>query len=243
MSNVARFVAGDCCSSCGHVRKPDWRRVHRKNPCWLCGNPQPLWAPQRIVDAALAWLDERERLPTAEDWVNGTPDHPANVTVCKVFGTWNRMLAAAGLASRRKRANPVWSFDTIAASMIDWLLEYGRWPTAADWNAPLNLCDGERKVLLARQRSRPHTNTVLRIFGTWNDAKRHAGWNGVNPNVSREPYTEPRCTGCGAELENNVEGCTVCHNRHRNRARRQAETAAVSTTSPAAASDRRKVAA
>lgn len=187
--SIAEYVVGGRCPTCGHV-----------------GN---LWPPAAITEAARAWAEKHGKPPRAHQWQAGTPEHPAKTTVISVFGTWNNMVAAAGLAVYNKRQREYWTRDEMAAAMLDHLLREGRWPGYREW-----------QVSRGPDEMRPAASSVVRKFGSWNAAKLYAGWDGQRG--SDGVRVELRCTGCGGELDNTTIGCASCWDRKRHRAKRAA---------------------
>ena len=135
--------------------------------CLCCGSRKTQWSPQRIVDACTEWTKIKGRTPHAKDWANATARYPSRTTVGYVFGSWNNMLRAAGLFGREFGGHN-WSKDEIANAILDDLMRTGRWPSWHRWRR--RDPDGRR----------PTSQTVINVFGSWNDSKRYAGWDGVD---------------------------------------------------------------
>jgi hypothetical protein len=138
------------------------------NRCPGCGlhlttERQLIWTPAAILDSARAWTIRYGNQPTAHQWRNGTPDHPPKTTVVYVFGSWGAMIAAAGYEPKGRGA-VIWTRERIIEAMLDWVAVHGRWPTVRDWNGATV--------------DRPHWNTVIRLFGSWNACRRAACYTG-----------------------------------------------------------------
>lgn len=144
--------------------------------CTCCGHKLVQWTPERIAEAFQTHVATHGRVPTAVDWSAGTADHPASTTVCTMFGSWNRGVAAAGLGERaRMEREPVWTRPMIVAALLDHLAVNGSWPTWRDW----------AKAKGRRNRSRPASWSVVREFGSWKAAILFA--SGVtDPDVATE---------------------------------------------------------
>lgn len=131
--------------------------------CKCCGHKIITWSPRKIVQAARAFTLENGRVPGAPDWKVGTADHPAQTSVCNMFGSWNRMLAAAGLEERSRFERPaIWTREMVRDALLDHLAAHGRWPKWRDW------CTGKpggRDSL-----TRPSSFTVRKLFGSWSAA-------------------------------------------------------------------------
>lgn len=132
--------------------------------CPCCGHTAPGWRAPDIIEALQVWAYAHGRPPRAYEWANATPNHPADSTVLRVFGTWNGALAAAGLDPRRSGAPQEWTFQAIVEAMREWKRVNGRWPVCRDWkqSAP----------------EHPVMSTVMRVCGSWNTARRAAGYRG-----------------------------------------------------------------
>lgn len=169
------------------------------------GRP-PTWSRELCVQAIQRWMEEQGRPPTTREWRNPSGWHPQATTVWRIFGSWEKGLTAAGVSrmKRRRNANPLWSEDDIAAAMLDELVATGKWPTCHSW---------------ARgARGRPCASTVKWRFGSWNAAKRYAGWD---PDAaSRVVRRERVCAGCDGDYATYTTGCSTCSDRKRTRARR-----------------------
>lgn len=183
--------------------------------CLHCGHKITTWSPQQVVDALHVWVGANDGLaPTSSDWREGTPEHPACSTVQDIFGSWDNGLKAAGIKARARGARNGWTQDLVADAMLDWLLQNGRWPTYRDWYRP-------------GLGAHPHAAVAVRLFGTWNAAKRYAGWDGVERRTPKPAdFTVPpdvfRCAGCGGDEYSETIGCNSCWDRKRTRAVRAA---------------------
>lgn len=133
--------------------------------CPTCGHVGNLWPPAAIIEAAQRWEEKHGKPPRAAQWSAGTPEHPAKTTVVQVFGRWNTMIAAAGFNVYHKGQREYWTRDEMAAVMLDHLLREGRWPGYRQWQVTRK--DGE---------DRPSASSVVRKFGSWDAAKRYAGF-------------------------------------------------------------------
>jgi hypothetical protein len=63
---------------------------------------QGYWTKERIIKCVHVWKRRYKKLPTAREWNNiGTnPEHPSIKTIWHAFGTWNKMIEAAGYKPR-----------------------------------------------------------------------------------------------------------------------------------------------
>jgi len=143
----------------------------------LSGDDALIWTPAAIIDAAHSWTILYGRQPTAHDWRNGTPHHPAKATVVHVFGSWGAMIAAAGYVPKG-RGPVVWDRERIIDAMLDWVAVNGRWPATKDWTCA--------------SVEHPHHHTVRRLFGTWNACRRAAGYTGSGRAKTRSAATLAR---------------------------------------------------
>ncbi len=58
------------------------------------------WTPDTIVYAITLWHRRHNRLPLRREWEKAGEDHPSNMTVRRVFGSWNEAIHAAGFKPR-----------------------------------------------------------------------------------------------------------------------------------------------
>jgi hypothetical protein len=131
----------------------------RKDCCPHCGQMKPIWTPRAIIDAAHEWTQTYGRAPTRSDWGRAQPGYPTHSTVYNVFGSWSRMLAAAGLRPVPRGVR--WSDTAIINAFHDWVAEYGTWPTWINWARASS--------------SHPSAETVRAHFGSWSAGQRAAG--------------------------------------------------------------------
>lgn len=165
-----------------------------------------VWTPDMILAACKGWAQQNGRPPAASDWRLVGSYHPSTKTVLRRFGSWNAMIAAAGFEPRNEGAVCHWTKDAIAMAMLDWLGRTGDWPSCRAWRVP-------------RPNVNPAHSTVFRTFGSWNAAKRYAGWDGSTRRERRLRVVEAKCVGCGCDLDTFVIGCRSCMDRRRTRER------------------------
>ena len=195
-----------------------------------------VWTRAAIIDALQRWAAEHGRTPAkTRDWKCGTADHPASLTVDRAFGSWNAAIVAAGLAPNLPFRASRYVPDQIAGMMLDWLLREGEWPTKSKWD---NVLRNDADI--------PSSQTVEKVCGSWNEARRLAGWSGACreceaslsglqrlwcSNRCRQRFRKrggPRpivgrcCAGCGGDLGTYTIGCITCTNRRLKRAKRNA---------------------
>ena len=186
--------------------------------CGHCGRTIGSWPAYLIVAAFQAWARKHGEPPTSRDWAgSGTPEHPAHTTVYDVFGTWGAAMIAAGFEPRERSGPPFqWTQELIVDRMTDWVFKHGRWPTMRDWAPAPPEC--------------PSLATILSHFGSWNAARRAAGYSGspyrhhrAGPRPTKPPPPAPStlrgCVGCGVELETYTSGCRSCMYRRHKRER------------------------
>lgn len=138
-------------------------------------NPGPRegfrWTRESIVYAFELWHRRHLRTPLAEEWRYAGEDHPSAPTVRRVFGTWNRAVAAAGLRAqqrrrvmhvqRRREPSVRWPEPRILDALRAWNDAHGAPPSLREW----------RRAAKAH----PSAATVQRVFGSWNGAVAAAG--------------------------------------------------------------------
>lgn len=135
-------------------------RFVRPDHCLHCGHKLITWSPQRILEAIRDWNATHGRPPGMNDWRTAAVDHPAVVTVVKMFGRWNTAIAAAGFEPRDPFSVAKWDEESIIAAILDFLLLHNRWPTIRDFN---------------KDERWPSFDTVRRYFGSWSGGLRAAG--------------------------------------------------------------------
>lgn len=151
--------------------------------CPSCGHKVITWSPFEIVRAARTWTRDKGRVPTAPDWAEGMSEHPAQTTVLNMFGSWNRMLAAAGLAERGLRERrPIWTKQMVVEALLDYRMMHDRWPTWRDWAKPK---PAGRKSL-----ARPSSWTVRKLFGSWKAALVYASGE-TDPSLPGNGHLKP----------------------------------------------------
>ena len=189
------------------------------------------------------WVQEHGYVPSsATDWKRGAYGRPSAHACIVRFGSWSTFIRTAGYEPRRgggasfcdkivEGRRVYWTKDTVAEWFLDYLLAYGEWPQSGS----------SRKATEAR---RPSYTTVIRLFGSWVEAKRYAGWEGgclhcgapvwrsfqkfcsdrckyYGPAVAEIVSAERACSGCGGELGSVTLGCKQCGERHRKKKRRK----------------------
>lgn len=122
-----------------------------------------IWTRDACIAAIREWNSSTGAAPTFLLWKTAGYGHPCGNTILRLFGTFRAAIAAAGL-DPRPRADQVWSRERIVAAMLDWLFKYDRWPTVEEWR---NAADDH-----------PPDSTVRYVFGSWNAARRAAGYTG-----------------------------------------------------------------
>ena len=133
-----------------------------KGRCPCCGAKVQTWPAWKIVEAARAWHEKYGRSPRANEWNNGTPEHPTKATVWHMFGSWNRMLQAARLPKNKPGSQATWTKETVRAAYLDWLFTHNRWPTQREWRQGTP--------------THPAESTVRELFGSWKAGMEFAGY-------------------------------------------------------------------
>lgn len=116
------------------------------------------WTREETIEALRAWVAERGRAPTYDDWRRASDRHPGVSTVERLFGSWTEGLLAADLPIAKRN----WDRESILAALRAWSSAHGRAPITTDWRGadPTG--------------GRPATFRVQREFGTWAAALRAA---------------------------------------------------------------------
>lgn len=67
------------------------------------GGQRPVrWTREACESALFEWAFAHGRVPRARDWKVSGPDHPAEQTIRKVYGSWNAFVVAAGYEPKVK---------------------------------------------------------------------------------------------------------------------------------------------
>jgi hypothetical protein len=106
------------------------------------------------VAALRAFADERGHVPSLEEW-QSNHCHPVRGTIVRLFGGWGKALIAAGLTDRQPVRRD-WSREAIVAAMRAVAAEFGRVPTAHEWEVA---------------GYRPNRKTIVRAFGSYPAAR------------------------------------------------------------------------
>lgn len=133
--------------------------------CPTCGGRKATWTQQAILTAVHVWEKKHGDPPRANQWSAATPEHPASSTALRMFGSWNRMIAAAGFKPRA-RHRPPQSVEYTRAQVVQAIFQhtvsYGRLPRYDDWSVT--------------EAGRPSAGQVVRLFGSWNAGIVAAGY-------------------------------------------------------------------
>lgn len=116
-----------------------------------------------MLDAARAWTEKHGRPPSVHTWKAGTVEHPSQSQAVLMFGSWGAFVAAAGHKVVRGR-RAYWTEQMVVDAFLDWLAVHGRWPTKKEW--------------YRSEDGHPDASTVGRLFGSWTDGRRAAGYTG-----------------------------------------------------------------
>jgi Homing endonuclease associated repeat len=123
-----------------------------------------------VLEALRADAARLGRAPTREEWSHRPLGMPGVGAIQTHFGSWNAGLRAAGLEVNKE--NGKWTRELAIAALCRDAKRRGRSPTSQQWSAA--------------RRSRPHSATVEKLFGSWNAGLRAAG---LRPNVERDKWT------------------------------------------------------
>ena len=182
---VGRYLRAHTCR-CGR----NW--VVRATRCGQCAREQAaLAAPSRwdragVIEALKRWTELDGCTPRSEQWLSGRhargrwaqeyPAWPANATVVKLFGSWNRALQAARLPIKPY----AYTDEEVLAALRADAERLGRAPTGEKW--------------LYRPLDVPGVGAVQTHFGSWNAGLRAAGLE-VNKDMGsgRASWRSPRC--------------------------------------------------
>lgn len=114
------------------------------------------WDEQRIIEAFRAWHARTGKAPTGRSWTKAQAEHPSSVTVRLMFGSWQRALEAAGLASESMPTLRLHTRETIIEALNRWAMRAGCYPCKSDWDR--------------RGADWPPASVVRDVFGSWRAA-------------------------------------------------------------------------
>ena len=128
------------------------------------------YTDEEVLEALRADADRLGRAPIREEWSHRPLDVPGVGAVQTHFGSWNAGLRAAGLEVNKEYGK--WTRELAIAALRRDAKRRGRSPTSGEWSTA--------------RRSRPHSATVEKLFGSWNAGLRAAG---LQPNAEPDKWT------------------------------------------------------
>ncbi len=121
------------------------------------------WTRDEIIESIKRFSEKNGRPPMQKDFV-GNPEYPSQASVQRAFdGSWNNALKATGLEINRGSCTK----DEIIVIIKKFSEENGREPVAKDF---VSNRDWKYNIL----------KSVIKEFGSWDEAKRAAGFDVVN---------------------------------------------------------------
>lgn len=131
--------------------------------------PGKRWTQQEIVEAMREWEAVFGSPPSYGDWQIGWDgEYPGTATVVRHFGTWSAAKEAAFPTPRKLRT---WTREEVIA-------EYRRWGDEHDRLPPPD-------EALRTKNSLPSHSVVKRLFGSFAEARRAAGFPDMPNNVNQ----------------------------------------------------------
>jgi hypothetical protein len=90
------------------------------------------WTEPLVIDAIRNFKNRHGRIPRLRD-AEHNPSMPSPNTACRLFGSWQEAVRAAGMDPPygRRRVKP-WSDDEMLIAFCQWRLEHGHWPAKED---------------------------------------------------------------------------------------------------------------
>lgn len=116
------------------------------------------WTKTEIVEAIIHFYDKTGEPPKIRDF-NNNKTYPHKDTVVSCFGSWHKALEAANLPASRKN----WTKEEIIEVIQQFYEENDRIPQNRDF-------DKSKSIY-------PSRTTVVRYFGSWNQAIQEAGFD------------------------------------------------------------------
>ncbi len=118
------------------------------------------WNRDKVIKAIQSFYNENQKIPTTSDFINNQGKYPGYQTVVHYFGLWNLAIEAAGY--KPYLSNKEISSDEILESIQNFFAENGRIPQRREFTNNVNY---------------PSSSTVIRYFGTWNNAITSSGFD------------------------------------------------------------------
>jgi hypothetical protein len=128
------------------------------------------YTDEEVLRALRADAERLGRAPLRDEWLHRPLDVPGVGAVQTHFGSWNAGLRAAGLEVNKEYGK--WTRELAIAALRRDAKRRGRSPTSEEWGTS--------------RRTRPHSGTVEKLFGSWNAGLRAAG---LEPNHERDKWT------------------------------------------------------
>lgn len=154
------------------IDRTTWARAAPSGSCQLSSGR---WARSEIIGAIHRFVDEYGRPPIRQEWSEADGSHPADWTVVRGFGSWQRAIKAAGYYARPPQHRP-WGDEEILEAIRDWYSTHGSPPRPVDWLHASNRHPGE--------------GTVRARLGGFANARRLAGVPNPIGGSRRERWTE-----------------------------------------------------
>lgn len=134
--------------------------------------------------------------PPRKRWCSTRCCHRQYAGTCEICGSRTnsgRMPSPTRCIRCASAARRLWTRDTVVKAIRDWVVLFGRVPTAADWNPSLG-SEEQRRVFYLEDRW-PHESSVRRVFGSRAAAIRAAGFE---PHPPGRHVINPRSGDRGA---------------------------------------------
>jgi hypothetical protein len=125
------------------------------------------WTEAATLRAARKDAARRGRPPRAHEWPRSTANHPSAAIAGRLFGSWNKMLSAAGLATL-KRGEPTAEELTRRGTKMTMALKRAQAELGVGFARPAY-------QTLARDRGWPSASAISHHFGSWPRACERAG--------------------------------------------------------------------
>jgi hypothetical protein len=122
------------------------------------------WSRSEAVDAIEHWSETEGRTPRPIEWKKRAkphePERPTEVTIRRIFGSWESALRAAGLSAPQRS----WSRTEILDAVRDLVDETGKSPSRRSFERAAAASDSHPTIL-----------ALEKAFGSWNVALEAAG--------------------------------------------------------------------
>jgi len=118
----------------------------------------PVYTDEELLNYLKKFYYDNGRAPKRREF-EIHPDYPGKTTYCRRFGSWKNALEKAGILDKMEHVR-IYTSEEISDSLFQFYETYGQIPKYNDFR------NGAMSI---------HASTILRRFGTWNNALKTVG--------------------------------------------------------------------